>query len=268
MKMSLRDRFRHVGTGSEQSERNDTRRLDASGDGDESRVQSASTAVFDRNNDLKARIHRRMVERINLSNLESVDPEMLRGQIGQIITALLSEEHIPLTEAQRTALEQEVLNETFGLGPIEPLLHDPDVSDILVNTHRQVFVERFGLLEVTDARFDDNEHLMRIIDRIVSKVGRRIDESSPMVDARLPDGSRVNAIIPPWHWTARSYRSADSVFGPSLSMSSGSRPVLPTLRGQGKSRSATSCAMRCVCARIVSSSVRFEGTRCWICYRR
>jgi pilus assembly protein CpaF len=153
--------------------------------------------VFDRNNDLKARIHRRMVERINLSNLESVDPEMLRGQIGQIITALLSEEHIPLTEAQRTALEQEVLNETFGLGPIEPLLHDPDVSDILVNTHRQVFVERFGLLEVTDARFDDNEHLMRIIDRIVSKVGRRIDESSPMVDARLPDGSRVNAIIPP-----------------------------------------------------------------------
>jgi pilus assembly protein CpaF len=153
--------------------------------------------VFDRNNDLKARIHRRMVERINLSNLESVDPEMLRGQIGQIVTALLSEEHIPLTEAQRTALEQEVLNETFGLGPIEPLLHDPDVSDILVNTHRQVFVERFGLLEVTDARFDDNEHLMRIIDRIVSKVGRRIDESSPMVDARLPDGSRVNAIIPP-----------------------------------------------------------------------
>jgi pilus assembly protein CpaF len=89
------------------------------------------------------------------------------------------------------------LNETFGLGPIEPYLHDPDVSDILVNTYRQVYVERFGVLEITDTQFDDDEHLLKIIDRIVARIGRRVDESSPMVDARLPDGSRVNAIIPP-----------------------------------------------------------------------
>ena len=153
--------------------------------------------LHDRTNGLKARIHRRMVERLNLANLDAVDPEVLRSQIGQIIAALVAEENIPLSEAQRNRLEQEVLNETFGLGPIEPLLHDPDVSDILVNTHRQVYVERFGQLELTDARFDDDAHLMKIIDRIVSRIGRRVDESSPMVDARLPDGSRVNAIIPP-----------------------------------------------------------------------
>ena len=102
-----------------------------------------------------------------------------------------------MSESERSALEQEVLNETFGLGPIEPFLHDPDVADILVNTYKQVYIERFGQLEMTDASFDDDDHLMKIIDRIVSRVGRRIDESSPMVDARLPDGSRVNAIIPP-----------------------------------------------------------------------
>jgi pilus assembly protein CpaF len=138
-----------------------------------------------------------MVERINLAQLDSVEPELLRDQIRQIITSLLAEENIPLSEAERVALEQEVLNETFGLGPIEPFLHDPDVADILVNAHDQVYVERFGRLEITDARFDDDDHIKKIIDRIVSKVGRRIDESSPMVDARLPDGSRVNAIIPP-----------------------------------------------------------------------
>jgi pilus assembly protein CpaF len=138
-----------------------------------------------------------MVERINLANLDTIDPQMLRAQIGHIISTLVAEENIPLSEAQRVGLEQEVMNETFGLGPIEPLLHDPDVSDILVNTHRQVYIERFGRLEQTVVRFDDDAHLMKIIDRIVSRVGRRIDESSPMVDARLPDGSRVNAIIPP-----------------------------------------------------------------------
>jgi pilus assembly protein CpaF len=138
-----------------------------------------------------------MVERINLATLDTIEPQMLRAQIGHIISTLVTEENIPLSESQRVALEQEVMNETFGLGPIEPLLHDPDVSDILVNTYRQVYIERFGKLEVTEVRFDNDEHLMKIIDRIVSKVGRRIDESSPMVDARLPDGSRVNAIIPP-----------------------------------------------------------------------
>src|SRR5262245_20186981 len=151
----------------------------------------------DRRNSLKGRIHRRMIERLNLATLESLDSETLRYQIRQIIAGLISEESIPLSERERTQLEDEVLNETFGLGPIEPYLHDPDVSDILVNTHGQVYIERFGLLELTDTQFDDDDHLMRIIDRIVARVGRRVDESSPMVDARLPDGSRVNAIIPP-----------------------------------------------------------------------
>jgi pilus assembly protein CpaF len=138
-----------------------------------------------------------MVERINLASLETIEPERLRAQIRQIINTLLEEEGLPLSEEQRSALEQEVLDETFGLGPIEPYLHDPDVADILVNTHKQVYIERFGQLETTDTKFDDDQHLLKIIDRIVSRVGRRIDESSPMVDARLPDGSRVNAIIPP-----------------------------------------------------------------------
>jgi len=151
----------------------------------------------DRRNNLKGRIHRRMIERLNLASLESLDSETLRYQIRQIISGLISDESIPLSERERTQLEDEVLNETFGLGPIEPYLHDPDVSDILVNTHDQVYIERFGMLELTDTQFDDDDHLMRIIDRIVARVGRRVDESSPMVDARLPDGSRVNAIVPP-----------------------------------------------------------------------
>ncbi|MGH2570585.1 MAG: CpaF family protein, partial [bacterium] len=147
--------------------------------------------------DLKARIHRTMVQRLNLASLEAIEADALLNQIRRIVSELLENETTPLTEVQRAALEQEILNETFGLGPIEPLLHDPDVSDILVNTCTMVYVEKFGRLERTDVRFDDNAHLMKFIDRIVSRVGRRVDESSPMVDARLPDGSRVNAIIPP-----------------------------------------------------------------------
>src|SRR5262245_51232563 len=146
---------------------------------------------------LKARVHRTMIERIDLASLDAITPEQLRTQVRQIIATIIAEESIPFTAAQRLALEDEILNETFGLGPIEPFLHDPDVADILVNTADQVYIERFGRLELTEARFDDNDHLLKIIDRIVSRVGRRIDESSPMVDARLPDGSRVNAIIQP-----------------------------------------------------------------------
>jgi pilus assembly protein CpaF len=156
-----------------------------------------SQALAERHNRLKAQVHRTMIERINLASLDTVGPEQLRSQVRAIISGLIAEENIPMAESQRAHLEEEILNETFGLGPIEPFLHDPDVADILVNTHKQVFVERFGKLEMTDARFDDNDHLMKIIDRIVSRVGRRVDESSPMVDARLQDGSRVNAIIPP-----------------------------------------------------------------------
>ncbi len=160
-------------------------------------ANSMSQALADRHNRLKGQVHRTMIERINLTSLDTVSPDQLRTQVRAIISGLIAEENIPLSEGQRTTLEQEILNETFGLGPIEPFLHDPDVADILVNTHKQVYVERFGKLETTDAHFDDNDHLMKIIDRIVSRVGRRVDESSPMVDARLPDGSRVNAIIPP-----------------------------------------------------------------------
>lgn len=196
--MSLRDRFKNGNVRAETPEREDHTKIEKvhSGNGG-SNGRLVSTALADRNHGLKASIHRRMVERINLANLDSVPPETLRAQIRQIITSLLSEENIPLSEDHRRELEQEILNETFGLGPIEPLLHDPDVADILVNTYKQVYIEKFGRLEMTDITFDDDDHLMKIIDRIVSKVGRRIDESSPMVDARLPDGSRVNAIIPP-----------------------------------------------------------------------
>src|SRR5512145_1986470 len=158
---------------------------------------SMSQAMAERHHRLKAQVHRAMIERINLATLDTVSPDQLRTQVRAIISGLIGEENIPLSEGQRNTLEQEILNETFGLGPIEPFLHDPDVADILVNTHKHVYVERFGKLEATDARFDDSDHLMKIIDRIVSRVGRRVDESSPMVDARLPDGSRVNAIIPP-----------------------------------------------------------------------
>jgi pilus assembly protein CpaF len=192
--MNLRDRFRAKNTSPASAPNGDNGRHVATAPAAE-RVPAAE--IHDRRHGLKARVHRLMVERLNLASIDKLESDALVQQVRRIIADLLEEEALPLTEAQRTELEQEVLNETFGLGPIEPLLHDPDVSDILVNTHGRVFVERFGRLESTDVTFDDDEHLKKIIDRIVSRVGRRIDESSPMVDARLPDGSRVNAIIPP-----------------------------------------------------------------------
>src|SRR5678816_2738958 len=196
--MGLRDRFKENVRPAEPAEKDPHRaRTNGNGNGNGHVATAPAPSLNDRSQGLKARIHRRMVERINLASLESVEPERLRFQIRQIISALLAEESIPLSEAERLALEEEVLNETFGLGPIEPYLHDPDVADILVNTHRQVYIERFGKLELTPTKFDNYEHVMRIIDRIVSRIGRRVDESSPMVDARLADGSRVNAIIPP-----------------------------------------------------------------------
>ena len=196
--MGLRDRFKDSARQAEQPEHEQPRhRANGNGEGGVATERTTARAIADRSTGLKARIHRRMVERINLASLEGVEPERLRVQIRQIISTLLAEENIPLSEAQRLALEEEVLNETFGLGPIEPLLHDPDVADILVNTYNQVYIERFGRLELTPVKFDNDEHVMRIIDRIVSRIGRRVDESSPMVDARLPDGSRVNAIVPP-----------------------------------------------------------------------
>ena len=149
--------------------------------------------------ELKTRIHDRLLELVDLSKIDRVDPAFLKPELKKVVDKILQEEHhsIPLNATEKERLYTEILDEVSGFGPLEPLLQDPTVSDILVNTYQQVYVERFGKLEPTDVRFKDDAHLRRIIDKIVTAVGRRIDESSPMVDARLLDGSRVNAIIPP-----------------------------------------------------------------------
>jgi len=149
--------------------------------------------------ELKTRIHDRLLDTIDLTMLDSLDKQILRQEIGKLVERILYDEKkiVPLNLQERERLVVEVQDEVLGLGPLEPLLQDPDVSDILVNTYRQIYVEKFGKLHLTEARFKDDHHLRKIIDKIVSAVGRRIDESVPMVDARLADGSRVNAIIPP-----------------------------------------------------------------------
>ncbi len=147
--------------------------------------------------DLKTKIHRTLIERVEISKLELLRGDDLAREIGNIIEILIREEGVPLNRQEKERLVVEIQHETFGLGPLEPLLADKDISDILVNNCSNVFVERFGKLHRVDVVFRDDTHLLQIIERIVSKVGRRIDESSPYVDARLPDGSRVNAIIPP-----------------------------------------------------------------------
>jgi pilus assembly protein CpaF len=147
--------------------------------------------------DLRANVHRKLLNRLNLEALANADRSRAEGEIRALLGQLMSEESTPLSLGEREALFTEVLDDVFGLGPLEPLLRDPTISDILVNTHSHVFVERKGRLERVPTAFQDNTHLLRVIDRIVSRVGRRVDDSSPMVDARLPDGSRVNAIIAP-----------------------------------------------------------------------
>ena len=146
---------------------------------------------------VKSAIHRKLIQKLNLDRLTEVNREDVRREVTQILEALVVGESTPMNLQERERLAQEVLDEVFGLGPLEPLLADPTVSDILVNTYKRVYVERKGILEMTAVQFRDDVHLMGIIDRIVSAIGRRVDESSPMVDARLADGSRVNAIIPP-----------------------------------------------------------------------
>jgi pilus assembly protein CpaF len=145
----------------------------------------------------KVAIHRKLIQKLNLERLGEVNREEVRREVGQILEALVVGESTPMNLQERERLAQEVLDEVFGLGPLEGLLADSSISDILVNTHKRVYIERKGMLELTPLQFRDDTHLMSIIDRIVSAVGRRVDESSPMVDARLADGSRVNAIIPP-----------------------------------------------------------------------
>ncbi len=147
--------------------------------------------------EIKSAVHRELLTRIDLEKLEFLEDPRARQSLLAMIHQLLSEQNTPLSVVERDRLAREVLDELFGLGPLEPLLQDPTVNDILVNTHNTVYVERAGVLERTTVAFKDNAHLMHIIDKIVSAVGRRIDESSPMVDARLADGSRVNVIIPP-----------------------------------------------------------------------
>jgi pilus assembly protein CpaF len=147
--------------------------------------------------ELKSTIHRELLSRVDLEKLMDLRDGRARSQIFSIIQDLVTSTNTPMSGMERERLSREVLDEVFGLGPLEPLLQDPTINDILVNTHKQVYVERAGLLEVTNVRFKDDAHLMHIIDKIVSAVGRRVDESSPMVDARLMDGSRVNVIIPP-----------------------------------------------------------------------
>ncbi len=157
--------------------------------------------------ELKSHLHEVLLDRLNLSVIDKVQPDDLRREVAGLVSKVLTDEGRAMRSEEFRELIDEILDEVLGFGPLEPLLADPTVNDILVNSHRTVYVERFGLLEKTRVRFRDERHLLRIIDKIVSQVGRRIDESQPWVDARLPDGSRVNAIIRPC-----------SIDGPSLSI--------------------------------------------------
>ncbi len=147
--------------------------------------------------DLKVELHQRLLDVINLQALDKMSRQQIEAEVGDIVYEELSKQNQALNNQERKALVSDVLDELLGLGPIEPLLKDPTITDILINGHSQVFVERYGVLEPTNVRFKDERHLLRIIQKIVSAVGRRIDESAPLVDARLADGSRVNAIIAP-----------------------------------------------------------------------
>jgi len=159
----------------------------------------ANLQVFERGDyqQVKADLHRKILDRLDLEKLGRSTGDSAREEVLILIRSSVNSEAVPLSFAEREQLSREILDEIFGLGPLEPLLKDPTISDILVNRFDRVYIERAGKLEITGLSFKDNQHLMQIIDRIVSRIGRRVDESSPMVDARLQDGSRVNAIIPP-----------------------------------------------------------------------
>lgn len=147
--------------------------------------------------EIKSRIHRKLLDRINLSIMESMSPDRLKEELKTIVERLCAEEPVAINDAEKALLVRDIQHEVLGLGPLELLLADTTIDDILVNTYKYVYVERKGKLELTDVHFENDAHLLKIIDKIVSGIGRRVDESSPMVDARLPTGSRVNAIIPP-----------------------------------------------------------------------
>jgi len=160
-------------------------------------MQSSNQLRSAQYQEIKENLHAKILDEVDLESLNRLKEETARERLGYEIREILRREKTPLTADEREELVVEILHEVFGLGPIEPLLSDPGISDILVNGYSEVYIERLGLLQKTDIAFKDNAHLMRIIERIVSRIGRRVDESSPMVDARLRDGSRVNVIIPP-----------------------------------------------------------------------
>src|SRR5580658_1542964 len=161
-------------------------------------VRGARPVALKFQQEIKSAVHQGLIKRLDLEKIAQMhENPASQQQLVSVIQQLIGEQNIPLSAAERDRLVQEVLDEVFGLGPLESLLQDPTVNDILVNTYQSVYVERRGILEKTTIMFQDDQHLMHVIDKIVSAVGRRVDESSPMVDARLKDGSRVNAIIPP-----------------------------------------------------------------------
>ncbi|WP_421042658.1 CpaF family protein [Paraburkholderia sp. A2RI-6] len=147
--------------------------------------------------ELKKNVHQAIIDRVELEKLQRLSNEQIQLELAQLVERIVEEDNVPINEIERRHLVRDVRDEMLGFGPLEPLLADPTVSDILVNTYKQVYVERRGKLELTDVTFYDDAHLIKVIEKIVSRVGRRVDESNPMVDARLPDGSRMNAIIPP-----------------------------------------------------------------------
>jgi pilus assembly protein CpaF len=161
-------------------------------------VRGARPVALKMQQTIKAAVHQELIKRMDLEKIAQMhENPSTQQQLLSVIHQLIGEQNIPLSGGERDRLAQEVLDEVFGLGPLEPLIQDSTVNDILVNTYNSVYVERRGVLEKTTVVFQDDRHLMHVIDKIVSAVGRRVDESSPMVDARLKDGSRVNAIIPP-----------------------------------------------------------------------
>jgi pilus assembly protein CpaF len=160
-------------------------------------LSMAAVRAADRIFELKSEIHRKLIGVLNLERVSSIPKDRVRAEIGRVVERLLADERVPMTAAEQDRIIEEVLDEVLGLGPLEPLLKEPSISDILVNGFDKVYIERGGKLSLTHVRFKDNAHLLHIIEKIVSQVGRRIDEAQPIVDARLMDGSRVNAIIPP-----------------------------------------------------------------------
>jgi len=158
---------------------------------------AAPPRTADRYFELKSEVHRKLIGVIDIARVAAIPKDRVRAEIGRVVERLLEEERVPMTTAEQNKIVEEVLDEVLGLGPLEPLLKEPSISDILVNGFNKVYVERQGKLSLTPVRFKDNGHLLHIIEKIVSLVGRRIDEANPIVDARLLDGSRVNAIIPP-----------------------------------------------------------------------